>query len=205
MNSHKFLAIGALVLASSAAGTAAVGAIGDRPPTRSEASQDAKDRFAAFDRPQQSQDVFRSQSDDPVHREAAAEIAKTSRRVAATSAGEAYAFLNSRNEACFLWRPAAGGVAASDCSAAKNGNAPGILIGLGGTLDNPTVAGLVPKGTTEVTVKRPDGTSTNVPINDGAYVYQGKSPFTITWTAPGGQTFTNDVKPIDVRNLTPVG
>ncbi len=206
MISRTMLAAGTIAVAIAGGGlTAAVTAIGDSPTTRDEAQQDARSRFAAFDRSQRPEDVFRSEGGDDANRTAALEIAKTSRRVAVTAQGEAYAFLNTRNEVCFLWRPAVGGVAASDCSAARDGNAPGILMGQNGSLENPTVAGLVPTGTERVTVRRPDGTVIDVPIVDGAYVYHGKSPFTITWTGPEGRTFSNEVQPIDIHDLKPVG
>jgi len=178
--------------------TTAVSAIGDGPQSRAQASQDASLQFAAFDRPQVPGDVFRPHGSNESNRAAATEIAKTSRSVISTPEGDGHAFLNARNEVCFLWRPSTGGVGTSGCGRADRSPVPGILFfrmeKVGDKVGDATVAGLLPKGATNVRVTRADGRAVDVATTpDGAYAYSGEAPFSFSWTSADGELHNRDV------------
>jgi hypothetical protein len=63
-------------------------------------------------------------------------------------------------------------------------------------MDNPIVAAMAPSATTQVTATGADGTTVNVPVSDGVYVYQGRTPFEIDVTTADGQTRNNRVEAI---------
>lgn len=175
----------------------ATAANGEQPLTRTAALSAAAERSPAFARAQRASDVFTSRSSDPANRAAALDIAQTSRRVFADDRGEAFVFLNKDNEVCLEWRPLAADVAGSDCEPVDSPHLPGVLMGLDGTMNNPVLAEMVEPGVSSIAVTQADGTVIDVPVTDGAFVYQGRSPFVVhSGTADGKQ---------QSRRVAPVG
>jgi len=178
-------AASALALGGGAVAVAAVGgALGpsSHNQTRPAALASAQ-RYAAFTRPQRADDVFHATSTNATNLAAAARITETSRLIATSAAGQAYAFLDADNAMCVLWHPNTGGVAGAGCARADSRQSPAVLmISADGT--QATVAGVLKSGVDHVTVAGPNA-STTLSATDG-FVHQAKPPFTVRWTDPDG-------------------
>ncbi|MEV4419004.1 hypothetical protein AB0L40_03400 [Patulibacter sp. NPDC049589] len=190
----------AITAATATAGglATATTAIGEQAPSRSSTANAAADRFEAFTRPQRPDDVFTSASPAAENQRAAAEIATTSRRVFNDASGEAFAFQNGDREVCILWRPSGRSVAGSSCGEVGATIPPGVLVGNANDAPHPVVAGLVPSDVDSVDVVGATGARTTIPVRDGAYVYRGTAPYTLTWASDDGATFRREVRPTAV-------
>jgi hypothetical protein len=189
-----------IIIAVTATAVSAVGfasgtiAVGEESPSRSETAKAATERFASFARPQEARDVFDSQSPAAENQRAAAEIAKTSRRVHSDTSGEAFVFQNGEREICILWRPSTRDVAGSACGGVDS-DPPSVRVGNVNSPKTPVVAGVVPKDVKSVDVANPDGTRLVVPVREGAYVYDGPAPYRISWKSSDGSSFDREIRP----------
>ena len=175
----------------------ATAANGEPPVARTAVLSAAAAKYPAFSRAQGANDVFRSRSAHPANQRAAVDIAQTSRRVFADDRGEAFVFLNNEDGVCVQWRPLDVDVAGSSCASVDSANPPGVLIGTDGAMNNVVLLEMIKPGVTGITVTQADGSTVDVPIADGVFVYQGRTPFVLhSQTTDGGE---------ESRRVAPVG
>lgn len=204
MNPKRLLP--AVFVVASALGVAGIAssANGDQPLTRPAALSVAAAKYPAFARPQAQNDIFRSRSADPANQRAAVDIARTSRRAFANDRGEAFVFLNNDNDVCVEWRPVDVGAAGASCTRVDSPNPPGVLVSSDGTMDNPVIVGMLPSNVSSVEISQADATTRDAAINDGVYVYQGRTPFEVRWRAADGRIMqSRTVEPLPTGPLKP--
>lgn len=201
MRYMKLLAIAAVCVGVVVAIVASAG--GQATPTREGAKANLASRFKAFRVPQSAADTFESHV--PAFAQAARDIAATSRRVAADADGELFAFVNSDQKVCVLYRPAERSFGASSCGPADAQSSPSILVYYGQGSSSALVAGLVQDGSGDVTVSDATGRQKVSTTTEGGFVYRGKTPFTVNWTEPSGREREVNATTVDVTKLQRVG